>query len=111
MRLQRAVNTDIPALASRALQTPLRAARPDVLSLWQFNKGSWYQDSGGAHRYILELTGARWPPEWGGHRRQGEQWVPIGWDTLTIIPEGEPLQVSLVRRHISAFFLYGELSA
>lgn len=111
-RLVRAVEEDIPAAVSAALGTALRSARPGILSLWRFQKGSWYHDTPAADgpvRFLVELTGARWPAAWGGTLDIAGQVRSLGWDRLTVLQPGTSLRVPLVRRHVSACLLYGEL--
>lgn len=112
-RALRALDRDLPALAGAITGRPWRPARPGWLRLLGWRKGSWLERPAprdGALHYLLGLTGARWPRDWGGWLAlAGGESRPPGHDALDLLDDGQALALPLVLRHVEGLALTGAL--
>lgn len=117
-RLGHALSHELPRLVSSIVGYRVVAKEPRYIDIRVLRKGS-YRDAGSAPastdiEYMLGLTGARFPPAWGGHieflddRESVIETRALGWDTLHLARPSS-VRIPLVTHHVWAVVVVGTL--
>ena len=110
-RLSAFLVRELPTLAAHITGAPIPAQGSGDIDIHVFRKGSYIDGPDPATNsgidFVLGLTTAVWPAEWGGHLHIANQRAPLAWDALDLFPG--PARMPLISRHVQGVAIMGHL--